>query len=274
MTQARALLVGLKEVSRKSYGDLWSAGCELSENNVDQMASVLTGFSKALLKTKEATADNILLEMKRSSDLLREGDIFVFYFAGHGFGGGPSEARHMLGSYDQPLDTRKFGEIWNSFDLGVRIVMISDSCNSGTDYSKYLASLRERHGLDSELGAAMDWTPLSPFMTDRQANSMRAQMLHFGAASDGEPAIGGEFTKVLLSIWNNGSFSGGYRKFFCRILSRVNMNFPGLQRPEYRPYGPVTDTFEAQRPFDVAVPDSSNNIVNQGILRLGDCSAV
>ena len=55
------------------------------------------------------------------------------------------------------------------------------------------------------------------------------------------------FTGALLKVWNGGKFSGGLRKFHKAIQSRVDV----FQSPNYMTFGPVSSTFERQKPFAI-----------------------
>src|SRR5436305_8956012 len=113
MAQAQALLVGIKSVSTRIYGEPFSAGCEHNEDNVDRLAAALGGFQVTTKKTQQATADNVLAALRGAAASLVGGDIFVFYIAGHDFGDGISGARHTILMYDRHLETAEFGSIWN-----------------------------------------------------------------------------------------------------------------------------------------------------------------
>lgn len=114
--------------------------------------------------------------------------------------------------------------------------MISDSCNSGTNYKNF-----------RDMTEA---TPIQPFGPD-VASQMKAQMIHFGGCRDGFGSggyqTGGTFTMALCEVWNGGSFSGDYPKFHAAIKSKVTG-----QVVQYNEYGPVSATFRSQKPFSTS----------------------
>jgi hypothetical protein len=301
MAKARAVLVGVKNMQDKS----WSDGAEDAEFDVDQMKGILSGFDAVhCLKTACATESKVLATITSAVQNLTADDLFVFYFAGHGIPGDGSETRHQLVLYDEFLNTADLGKIWLTLPAGMRVVMISESCNSGTDYYKYLASLglrlegtelavaeiapaenmRAADGLyllpeaapiasaDSLRWVDQSWVKqlgiISPFGDDVQASQMKAEMIHFGASADGRSAQGGVFTAALVKVWQNGAVKN-YRDFFCQILSAVATADPS-QNPEYRPYGPVNQAFENQSPFTIPPPTPVLGLA-KAVLGRGDC---
>lgn len=268
MPTAKAILVGLAHVDpNKYYGSSLDKGCTLAEQNAGNMYALLKaqGFDcMQPLLTDRAKAQAILDALQPATGL-QTGDIFVFYFAGHGLGGGANEPAHTLAAYDRQIDT--YDEIrrpiWLKCQPGVRIVMICDCCNAGTNYTAQIRLLiRElRHSLAAGM-KLLAGAPDPP---------MQAQMIHFAAAKDASDAIDGLFTQALLDVWAGGQFNG-YRDFFCRTLWEV-MQRNSPQAPEYLPYGPVTDTYEAQKPFTIGAPSASNQVITTGITGWQDCAA-
>lgn len=78
MAQGIALLTGVKDMSPGGLG---------CEHDVDKMAKVISSVGECtinILKTELATASAILKCIESAADTLASGDLFVFYFSGHG----------------------------------------------------------------------------------------------------------------------------------------------------------------------------------------------
>ncbi|MBN1582651.1 MAG: caspase family protein [Anaerolineae bacterium] len=253
MNRAMALLVGLTRVDSAGYHG-WDGvnGCWGCELDVDNMAMILRplGYEIAVLKTAQATARNVLDRLKESAEQLERGDIFVFYFSGHGGQQPDPEGDELDGqdetliAYDRPIVDDELDDIWIKMAAGVRLVMLSDSCNSGTNY-------RSLHTLI----APTPFIPLSAAVRDASGSSaFKAQMIHMGGCRDGFSSVGyrsgGVFTQALCNIWQDGRFQGNYPRFYQQVCERIT----GSQRPQYNTYGPVTG-FQDQRPFTVVSPD-------------------
>lgn len=241
----RALLVGLKSVDPTHYaGQARIRGVEGCEADVDAMTRILQplGYDIQILKTRSATVDGVLRDLRDAVRKTREADIFVFYFSGHGDqvrdrdGDEADGYDEALACFDGQLVDDTLGDVWTQFIPGARIFMLSDSCHSGTV---------NRFGL-----AAPTRRPIQP-LSDTAAGKMRAQLIHFGACRDAKDAVGresgGEFTKALAGVWNNGAFTGDYPRFYERIVETILT----AQEPQYQEYGPVGDAFRRSRPFSV-----------------------
>jgi metacaspase-1 len=243
MAKGYALLVGLRHVDSAAYGYDKAKGCEGAEADVDRVSAILNLFiyEKVCLKTEAARADAILDWLKHFSEISQAGDIVVFYFAGHGeqvpdLDGDELDGRdETVLAYDRPIIDDEFDKIWLTYSPGVRIVMMSDSCHSGTNYK--LAA-----------GSAIDLS-YAACCSSEIAQSMRASLIHFGAARDEAKAVGylggGAFT-IALSEEYTQSFSGGYRDLYQSIRDSVSD-----QDPRFGTYGPVSEDFLNQKPFEI-----------------------
>lgn len=247
MATGQALLVGLKRVDPSAY-DGWTGengcwGCELDVDNVRRILEP-NGFRITELKTRKATAENILQGIRRAAGDLLADDIFVFYFSGHG-GQAPDEdgdemdgRDETLVAYNREVVDDELNEIWPQFASGVRIVMLSDSCNSGTNYKM--------------IRTICNASPFRLTMSRKARGSIRAQMIHFGGCRDGFSSAGyeggGAFTKAMCDAWAGGAFRGSYPDLHAKILELIRGE---PQKPQYNEYGPVQPAFREERPFTV-----------------------
>ncbi|MBX7166076.1 MAG: caspase family protein [Pirellulales bacterium] len=249
MSKAIAILVGLKKVDPTKYNG-WEGvngcwGCELDVDNMERVLSEV-GYSIEVIKTGAATCTRVKKALSAAATSLKSGDILVFYYSGHGGqqpdkNGDETDGQdETLCMYDGELIDDDLNAIWLKFRPGVRIVMVSDSCNSGTNYR----AIRDV--------ALADASPIMP-LDAATAESMRAQMIHFGGCRDGATSAGyqagGAFTVATCEVWKNGAFQGSYRPFLEAIRAKL-----GGQDAQYNEYGPVTDGFRNQRPFCTDAP--------------------
>jgi hypothetical protein len=266
MARASALLVGLKRVDPTAYngwdgtGGCW--GCEL---DVDNMQRILTplGYGITTLKTEQATHDAILASLYRAAETTVSGDIFVFYYSGHG--GQQPDYNHdepdgrdeTLVAYDREVIDDKIHGALTRFSEGVRLVMISDSCNSGTNY-------RTIRTIDNRRGTI--FRPIAEARVDEVP--IQAQLIHLGGCRDGHTSAGyyggGAFTMALCEAWGNGAFEGSFSELHARICELITAS----QQPQYSEYGPVSDYFHNQRAFAVAVDGPTDLPVELPVLHL------
>jgi hypothetical protein len=257
MGKGIALIVGIKEVDpdqyRGWYGKNGCWGCELDAENIERILEGV-GYEIKVLKTREATADNILGSLKEAMNNLTSEDIFVFYYSGHG--GQQPDANSTLKDevdgkdetlvvYDRQIIDDELDPIWLSAPAGARILMISDSCNSGTNYRSMMTCTRS--------------TPFMPIECKKVKSEMKAQMIHFGGCRDGFQSAGyfggGDFTMALCAAWDNGFFEGNYEELFYWTDDYIESE----QKPQYSEYGPVTEEFRNSRPFQIS-PEARLNL--------------
>jgi len=138
MVSKYALCIGINDYPGTA-SDL--AGCL---NDANDWAGALTsvGFEVKKLLDKQATKSNILTEMSTMITQAKKGDTVVFQYSGHGTyipdqdGDEADQTDECLCPYDLKTkgvitDDQLF-QLFNKKAQGVRLIMISDSCHSGT----------------------------------------------------------------------------------------------------------------------------------------------
>ena len=280
MAKGLSLHIGLNAVDPKKYGG-WSgvlAGCE---NDARDMAAIAKGqgFTPKLLMTKDATAAAVTAAIKAAAAKLEAGDAFLLSYSGHG-GQVPDTNRDEENDgldetwclYDrQMLDDELYG-LYGMFAKGVRITVLSDSCHSGTVL---------RMALDSEAripirnAGTMDYSAMvmraMPRDVQRPAYeiqkralsrvqreyaakvkaAVKASVVLISGCQDNQTSADGAknglFTEKLLSVWDNGKYSGSLTEFHKRIVRKM----PFVQTPNYFKIGTVNAKFESARPFSL-----------------------
>lgn len=136
----RSLHIGLNSVDPASY-EGWSGpldACEADARDLTALARQEGFAASVTLLTKEATRARVLAELARAVAAAKPGDLFVLSFSGHG-----GQVRDLNRDEIDGLD-----ETWCLFDgqlvddelylelarfvPGVRVLVLSDSCHSGT----------------------------------------------------------------------------------------------------------------------------------------------
>ena len=139
-----ALAIGLNKVDPAHY-DGWDgalAGCEPDAEVMFAIAKQ-QGLKAEKLLTADATHDALLARLERYAEELDSGDLLVVSYSGHG-GTLPDEngdeqeltPGDLLDEtwvlYDGQLLDDELAAAWSKFKRGVRILLFSDSCHSGT----------------------------------------------------------------------------------------------------------------------------------------------
>ena len=107
------------------------------------------GYTPTELLTKQATAKNVIAALTKAAKTLVAGDTFLLTYSGHGgqvpdrngdeskketgeIGEFPDQYDETWVLYDRQLIDDELYQLWAAFAPKVRIVMLSDSCHSGT----------------------------------------------------------------------------------------------------------------------------------------------
>jgi hypothetical protein len=259
--------IGLNRVDAEAYGG-WDGALAGCLNDARDMEAITTslGYTTTSLHDEEATAQAVLGAISDAAGTLIAGDILVVSFSGHGGqvadqDGDESDALdETIVCYDRMLIDDELYASFQQVPAGVRILMLSDSCHSGTVVRALYA--RELASPVRVIPAAV----LADQMRRRAALYRRAKDAAGGArrtdveaslilisgcqdnqlSSDGD--VNGLFTEKLLAVWADGGFAGGYRAFHQRIVALM----PAVQTPNYLTSGTSDPAFEAQKPFTIS----------------------
>lgn len=138
--QALSLHVGLNEVDDRHYAG-WKGelkGCETDVRAMKESADS-EGWASSLMLTGDATREAVTESIRRAAATLKPGGQFLFTNASHGsqmkdFNGDEDTGKpdSTLCLYDCQLIDDELYDIWSRFAPGVWILMVSDSCHSGT----------------------------------------------------------------------------------------------------------------------------------------------
>jgi metacaspase-1 len=274
MPQAISLHIGLNSVDPSHYGG-WSGPLVACEADAHSMASVCDsrGFQTSALLTKQATRANVLAELDSAASALSGGDILIVSYSGHG-----AQLPDVNGDEDDGLDETWClydGELlddelfrqWAKFDAGVRIVVFSDSCHSGS-IVKALA-LSGRLPLSALMSSGdIDFSPRAmrpelqriTYLAHKQFyDNLLARpapppappcsVIQVSGCQDNQLSMdgpfNGAFTGALLAVWANGGFKGSYEALTKAIRKRL----PMTQSPNYMFVGASNAAFETQDAF-------------------------
>lgn len=272
----KSLNVESKAVDPKHYAG-WSGplvACEADARDMGQIASSQGFKTKALLSDK-AKREAVLTNLAQAAQSLASGDVFFLSYSGHGgqlpdanadeFDDGQDETWCLFDG--QPVDDELY-TAFGKFKQGVRIIMLSDSCHSGTVAKLMLTNPINAIRMDEGGAAIKCMSPMAAFRTydaNRKfydpilANSklrdawltVEASVVLISACQDSQTALDGTFnglfTGTLLRIWNRGAFEGGYRNFFDAIARRS----PAAHMPNYFKTGQPMVGVDAMQPFKI-----------------------
>jgi hypothetical protein len=253
------------------------SACELDAKDMAAIAKTQGFANSQLILTKQATSANVIAAIGDAAKKCTKGDLFLLTYSGHG--GQVPDTNHDEATlpsgqkdnydetwvlYDRQLVDDELYSLWSKFKSGVRILVLSDSCHSGT-VTRAIPSFIDASAKE---GPASKWLPLPQSLRVYRANkaeydaiqkttptanlkSVRCTTVLISGCMDNQTSMdgprNGAFTGMLRKVWNNGKFAGGYQAFRNAITSRM----PPSQTPNYFVVGAANLAFEAQKPFTV-----------------------
>jgi metacaspase-1 len=279
MAKGMALTIGLNAVDPKHYQG-WSGELNACEADAQDMAEIAKskGLRVRTLLTKKATRAQVAGEMSRAAAGLKSGDIFMLSYSGHGgqvpdpHGDEPDAEDETWCLYDGEWIDDEIYLLLGKFAAGVRILVFSDSCHSGTVVKQayYQGTTAARSPDVGTQKARYRFMPPSVALRTYRNNkefydailknpklkeaqeAVKASVLLISGCQDNQLSSDGDFnglfTGMLLQVWNHGMFKGkGYKVFYKGILRRM----PPDQTPNYFHAGVTDPTFEKQKPFTI-----------------------
>jgi hypothetical protein len=138
--RGHSLHIGLNVVDDAAYGTPIQplSGCVNDANSMTALATS-QGFSTTTLVDRQGTSQNILDGIAQAAGELRAGDFFLLTYAGHGSQvpdttgeEGPDALDETWVTYDRQLIDDELAAALGRFQPGVRILVVSDSCHSGS----------------------------------------------------------------------------------------------------------------------------------------------
>jgi hypothetical protein len=233
-------------------------------------------FNVKTLLTKAATRGKVIGEISKAAKTLKSGDILMLSYSGHG-GQVPDLNNDEPDAQDETwclydgefIDDEIYVQL-GKFAQGVRILVFSDSCHSGTvvKLAYYQGTTAARSSGTSPQGVRYRFMPPDVALRTYRANrvfydrilrnikkdaeeAVKASVLLISGCQDNQLSADGDFnglfTSQLLRVWKSGVFKGNYKKFHQAIVRRM----PPDQTPNYFRVGRIDPKFEAQRPFTI-----------------------
>ena len=290
---AQSLHIGLNAVSPAHYGG-WSgdlAACEADAADMQAIAKA-KGMKPTVLLTAKATRAAVLAALRAAAKALKRGDFFFLTYSGHG-GQVADVTGEELDRKDetwclfdsQLIDDELYLEL-SRFAAGVRILVLSDSCHSGTVVREVvpvhaangagrprmmppaiaLRTYRDHQafydGLQREVAAqagkagvidpdsALAQVAVDSSRLTAVVSTFAPAVILISGCQDNQTSMDGEhngaFTEQLLKVWNHGAYTGTYGTFHARIRAAL----PASQSPNLFVLGDAA-RFLAQAPFTV-----------------------
>ena len=276
-----SLHIGIDNVDPAYYQNDVPAlsGCVNDMRSMQELAAGY-GYQTTTLVNSEATREAILAYLKDMAFKTEPGDILLITYAGHG---APIPDTDENGSVKDETDG--FDESWVTysgfllddelyaayagFKEGVRILVVSDSCHSGTMLRAMISS-SWMETMEAERGVRLRYVPLesvrkilarqggmrsvrSAEMKVAVPEDVKASLKLLAACQDNQYAQEkngqGLFTVTLLDTLKQ---TAGNITTYSALMERVISNMPPYQEPRLTNEGMASPAFDAQLPFSIA----------------------
>lgn len=275
MTIRRSIHFGLNAVNPGAYAG-WSGKLQGCENDARAMRDLFfaRGFDARPVLGPAVTRSQVTQAIGEAAQVLVAGDTLAVTFAGHG-----SQVPNLTqdddeqDKYDetwclfdgQMLDD-ELRMLWSRFAVGVRLLLISDSCHSETihkvmlrlnvmpDRNQLAAAVcgPKAAGLPRSLdpgGALKTYLANRPFYDGIRTAlpyprpELKCCLVLMSACLDTQQAYeagqNGRFTSALARAWRQGAFVGTYEEWLTATKAEVG----AYQTPGYRRIGVPDDAF-------------------------------
>jgi hypothetical protein len=260
MAQGIALTIGLNAVDPCCYDGQWQGVLQSAERDAQDMYAIACtqGFQASLLLGKTATREAVQTAITQASEILVAGDMLLVSFAGHGgllpdFSSDEQDCRDETWClYNGHLVDDELDVLWGRFAAGVRILVISDSCHSGT-VTRGAEGLPRAMPLEVALATYKVQRDFYRGLSTLHGCSAEpaATVRLLSACSDNETTsdglTNGRFTAALKQVWQDGCFGGDYNQFYEHIRDRLRPQ----QSPNHSIIGQWNEAYDQQRPFDI-----------------------
>jgi hypothetical protein len=265
MSAGYSLHVGLNHVNASSYGG-WPGTLQACESDARAMQAIATslGYAPTILLTEEATARKVIAAITKAATAMQPGDAFLLTYSGHGSqvpDTNGDEAQADAGEvgevadqkdetwvlYDRMLIDDELWALWSLFPAKSRIVVLSDSCASGSvtkglqepwdappsSAAEQFAS--KRMPLDVEertyKGHRRTYDAIQKRVPARQSSVVAASVVLVSGCQDNQLSRDGKvnslFTRRLLQVWADGTFHGSIKE----LHEKTRAAMPRDQQP-------------------------------------------
>jgi len=271
MANGISLHIGLNSVNPAHYhgwpGTL--AACEFDAKDMDKLAAKQGITERTMLLTKQATAEAVTNAIQTAAKKLKKGDLFLLTYSGHGgqvmdTNSDEDDRRDETWVlYNRQLVDDELYGLYAGFKAGVRIVVLSDSCHSGTvvrsippwemidDGTPAVRMMPADIGIATYKDNKATYDKIQKETKGSETVVPKAAVLLISGCQDNQLSRDGDknglFTGTMKKVWNGGKFKYGYKRFHDAIVSKM----PPEQSPNYYVVGSANATFESQKPFTV-----------------------
>ena len=287
MSKGYSLHIGLNEVDRAHYGKIPSLKAAVNDAVSWKNFANEIGYATKSLHNKQAKSGVVKTMLGGYAKKMKPGDILLLTYAGHGgemandkaSGFDDERTDQTWCLYDRQLLDDELYELFEAFTEGTRILVVSDSCHSGTvvralddiDFSSLLGtgvarSAKARGFASRKLPRSVQeyvddkfrdtvYKPIQKIYKNKhQGTGVKASVKLLAACQDDEETLDGKnngiFTEALMELVNDPA----YRNANCELLIAAVSKRYFFPKPNFFQYGSIIPSFDSSFPFTIKIP--------------------
>lgn len=283
--------IGLNKVDAKNYPGVPALFAAVNDAVFWASFAEEQGYKAQSLHNEKATADAVLDILGAYAKEMKAGDILLLTYAGHGsqlqnekedgFDNERNDQTWCL--YNRELLDDELFDAFRAFTDGTRIVVVSDSCHSGTmvkalpdeldlsallqgglDSSMASRGMRSRklpldveQAVTARFGDAVYGPLQKKYKKTAQAENVKAAVKLLAACQDDQTTYDGDkngvFTEAFMELFKKPAFKKATAEVFIDEI-RERYYFP---RPNFFEYGGIIPSFDESFPFAINIPDAA-----------------
>lgn len=290
----KGLQLGLNAVDPRHY-DGWDGSLKACENDARDMSALASqqGIASRVLLTAQATRAKVLQALRADAKELKSGDFYFLSYSGHG-GQIPDVSHDETDKQDETwclydgelIDDELYLEL-SRFRPGVRVLVLSDSCHSGTvtrelrppspsggglsrlmpsdvgfstyrKHKTFYDNLQKQVAEQTKKGkgrtsvdpdTALAHVAVSPRL-DRIAAKTSPAVILLSGCQDNQTSSDGRQNGVFTGQVLKAWKHGAFRGNYAQFLAIIKAGMPSDQTPNLYVLG-KSGAFVRQRPFQV-----------------------
>lgn len=266
MAKGYALLVGMERVDAKYYAG-WEGVLEQPENDAKAMEQIARqlGFETQLLLNSKATREAVISSISEIAAQMEPEDLFFLYYSGHGGqvpdldGDEEDEFDETWCLYNGQLIDDELHVLWGDFKENSRVIVISDSCHSGTitkalpmDNCLISKSLPEQYVMKTFNENKSFYQKIAEEVQRKGYKEIKASVHLMASSQDSQSSYAfadaklSLFTTAFCKLWNAGNRKVVYEDMLNVIKESIKADVGRMQTPNFYVIGKENDEFNKQ----------------------------
>lgn len=269
MAKGYALIIGMEQVNPKHYAG-WNGALDQPKRDAMVMEQIArqAGFETKLLLSEKATREVVTSNLKEIAVRAQPGDLLFLYYSGHG-----GQVPNLDGDEEDGMDETwclyngqliddELYVLWREFRKDMRVIVISDSCHSGTitkalpDANNLIAkSLPHEYVIKTFEKNKDFYQQIAEEVKRKGYKDIEASVCLMASSQDNQSSYAiadaelSLFTNAFCELWNAGERHKTYADMLDAIVAKVKLEVGRMQTPNFYVIGKENTEFSKQSLF-------------------------